>query len=571
MSLSVIVDSIDLNAGVFAGPDQSPQENSGNGKERLVAILEATSDVVSIADIDYQQFLFLNRAGRSMLGVGFEENLSVVPIKDFQPAWAWERLRSEGIPAVLRDGEWTGETAFSSRDGKTIIVSQQITGHRSPEGIITSLSTIARDITDRKQAEDALQRSEEMFRIITENASELIALVDRTGKRLYNSPSYQTVLGYSPEELQGTLSLDQTHPDDRAKIVEAAEKAKKSGVGKSIEYRMRHKDGSWRTLESRAGVIRNARGEIENILIVARDVTERKRAEQDKELMEVQLRHAQKMESIGQLAAGVAHEINTPIQYIGDNNRFLSDAFSDLGDAIQKFQQLLEAGKANTINPELLNEVEEAVQHADLDYLRDEIPSAIQQSLEGVDRVAKIVAAMKEFSHPGTEEKSSIDLNKAIDSTITVARNEWKYVAEVVTDFDASLPMVPCLPGEFNQVILNLIVNAAHAIADVIEGQTDSKGTIRVSTRNIGEQVEVRIIDTGGGIPEKLQSRIFEPFFTTKQVGKGTGQGLAIAHSTIVDKHGGTIELESEIGKGTTFIIRLPISHTTANSETPLT
>ena len=568
MSLSAIVDSINLNAAAFTqrGEQNSQTKNEG-GQERLVAILEATSDLVNIADIDYQGFLFLNRAGRSMLGIGFEEKLESVRIKDFQPTWAMERIRSEGIPAVLQNGEWTGETAFVSRDGRTTIVSQLITGHRSPEGIVASLSTIARDITERKQAEDALRRSEEMFRIITENATELIALVDRTGKRLYNSPSYKTVLGYSPEELLGTLSLEQTHPDDRAKIIEAAEEAKKRGVGKSIEYRMRHKDGSWRTLESHAGVIRNARGEIENILIVARDVTERKRAEDEKELMEVQLRHAQKMESIGQLAAGVAHEINTPIQYIGDNNRFLSDAFSDLGDTMQKFQQLLEAEKTKTVTPGLLNEVEDAVKRADLDYLREEIPSALQQSLEGVDRVAKIVAAMKEFSHPGTGEKSSIDLNKAIDSTLTVARNEWKYVAELVTDFDKSLPMVPCLPGEFNQVILNLVVNAAHAIADVIDVQPDRKGTIRVSTLNLGDQVEVRISDTGGGIPDKLRSRIFEPFFTTKQVGKGTGQGLAIAHSTIVDKHGGTIELESEIGKGTTFIIRLPISQTTANSE----
>ena len=552
MSLSAIVDSINLNAAAFTqrGEQNSQTKNEG-GQERLVAILEATSDLVNIADIDYQGFLFLNRAGRSMLGIGFEEKLESVRIKDFQPTWAMERIRSEGIPAVLQNGEWTGETAFVSRDGRTTIVSQLITGHRSPEGIVASLSTIARDITERKQAEDALRRSEEMFRIITENATELIALVDRTGKRLYNSPSYKTVLGYSPEELLGTLSLEQTHPDDRAKIIEAAEEAKKRGVGKSIEYRMRHKDGSWRTLESHAGVIRNARGEIENILIVARDVTERKRAEDEKELMEVQLRHAQKMESIGQLAAGVAHEINTPIQYIGDNNRFLSDAFSDLGDTMQKFQQLLEAEKTKTVTPGLLNEVEDAVKRADLDYLREEIPSALQQSLEGVDRVAKIVAAMKEFSHPGTGEKSSIDLNKAIDSTLTVARNEWKYVAELVTDFDKSLPMVPCLPGEFNQVILNLVVNAAHAIADVIDVQPDRKGTIRVSTLNLGDQVEVRISDTGGAFRTSCVREFSSLFLQRNKLGRGLGKAwrLRILQSWISMEARSNSKAKSEKGQ----------------------
>ncbi|MBM3839226.1 MAG: PAS domain S-box protein [Verrucomicrobia bacterium] len=182
---------------------------------------------------------------------------------------------------------------FLSRDGREIAVSQLILAHRAADGTVAHLCTIARDMTDAKRAQEALRRSEQLFRVMTENATELIALVDTKGNRLYNSPSYQTVLGYSPDELQGTWSMEQTHPDDRAKLLEAAAETKSTGVGKFIEYRMRHKDGSWRTLESHAGVIRNTRGEIENILIVARDVTERKRAEKEREMMEVQLRHAQ--------------------------------------------------------------------------------------------------------------------------------------------------------------------------------------------------------------------------------------------------------------------------------------
>ena len=195
---------------------------------------------------------------------------------------------------------------------------------------------------------------------------------------------------------------------------------------------------------------------------------------------------------------------------------------------------------------------------ADAAYLLEEIPRAIDQTLEGVGRVAALVNAMKEFSHPDTKEKSLLDLNRAIAGTLTVARNEWKYVAELETDFDPSLPPVSCHPGEFNQVILNLIVNAAHAIGDVARQGGRKMGTIRVQTRKCADWAEIRIEDTGTGIPEKVRSRIFDPFFTTKEIGKGTGQGLAIARSVIVDKHGGSLHFETEEGRGTTFIVRLP-------------
>ena len=166
---------------------------------------------------------------------------------------------------------------------------------------------------------------------------------------------------------------------------------------------------------------------------------------------------------------------------------------------------------------------------------------------------------MKEFSHPSAAEKTSADLNHCILSTVTVSRNEWKYVADLETDLDAGLPPVCCVPGELNQVFLNLIVNAAHAIGDVVGDSAERKGKIVVNTRRDGDWVEIRIADTGTGIPEEIRGRIFDPFFTTKDVGRGTGQGLAIAHNVVVDKHGGTLRVESEVGKGTTFIVRLPI------------
>jgi PAS domain S-box-containing protein len=287
------------------------------------------------------------------------------------------------------------------------------------------------------------------------------------------------------------------------------------------------------------------------ILIVGADITERLELEE-------QLRQAHKLESIGQLAAGIAHEINTPTQYIGDNVGFLKEAFEDLTLLLNSYERLLIVAQQGPVSDETLHEISLAVEKADAGYLLEEIPKAIDQTLDGVSRVSSLVGAMKDFSHPGTKEKIAIDLNRAIESTITVARNEWKYVADMHTDYDKALQHVCCLPDEFNQVILILIVNASHAIAELIAKGGPEKGSINVQTRKCADWDEVRIQDTGGGIPAPIRGRIFDPFFTTKEIGKGTGQGLAIARSVIVGKHGGTIHFETEEGKGTTFIIHLP-------------
>jgi signal transduction histidine kinase len=269
--------------------------------------------------------------------------------------------------------------------------------------------------------------------------------------------------------------------------------------------------------------MRGDRGDVVGLLGTYLDLTPLKRAEQERQMMEVQLRQAQKLEAIGQLAAGIAHEINTPTQYVGDNTRFLQDSFTNIRKVLETHQELLCAAKGNLLTPELIARAEQAAAAGDLEYLFEQIPGAINETLEGIGRITKIVRAMKEFSHPGGKEKSLINLNKAIESTVTVARNEWKYVADMNLELDPELPAVPCFLGEFNQVILNLVINAAHAIGDVIKDRPGSKGVITVRSSRDGDHVEVRVSDTGGGIPEAIRSRIFEPFFTTKAVGKGTG------------------------------------------------
>ncbi len=302
-------------------------------------------------------------------------------------------------------------------------------------------------------------------------------------------------------------------------------------------------------------------GEGIGFLITGADIT-------DRILLEGQLRQAQKLEAIGQLAAGIAHEINTPTQYIGDNSRFLKKIWPPINEILAL---CIRAGKESLAGPVAANtmtELLQAVERADLSFTLSEVPQAIDGTLEGAERVSKIVRAMKEFSHPGTEGKSAVNLKHAIETTIAVARNEWKYVADVETCFDESLPPVLCLAGEFNQVILNLLINAAHAVGDVVGRDSGQKGTISVTTKLVGDWAEVQIRDTGKGIPDDIRGRIFEPFFTTKEVGKGTGQGLALAHAFVVKKHNGQIWFESEVGKGTTFFLRLPLGmHETAGSS----
>ncbi|MEZ6135178.1 MAG: ATP-binding protein [Pirellulaceae bacterium] len=276
------------------------------------------------------------------------------------------------------------------------------------------------------------------------------------------------------------------------------------------------------------------------------------------------LNQSQHLKSIGELAAGIAHEINTPIQYVGDNTRFVQEACHDLTQVLLACQRLLAVADSLDEAGVAMQELKDTVQSAEIQYLIEEIPTAISQTLDGVERVSKIVRAMKEFAHPGSTEMTLIDIDHSISNTIMIARNEWKYVADVETDFDPNLGPIPCLPGEINQVLLNIIVNAAHAISDAIGPSRQSKGTIRISTHFSPPFAVIRISDSGTGIPKSQIGKIFDQFYTTKPIGKGTGQGLAIAHNVIVDKHHGNIEVESVIGEGTTFILKIPLETKTS-------
>lgn len=285
----------------------------------------------------------------------------------------------------------------------------------------------------------------------------------------------------------------------------------------------------------------------------ATDISQRKN-------LEVQLRHSQRLESIGQLAAGVAHEINTPIQFIGDSVRFLGDVFEDMMKLYDGYQPLKVSAYAQGDQPEVLEQLADIEEDADLAFIREEAPKALTRTLDGVDRVAAIVKALKQFSHPGSDDMAPANVNEIIETTLTVSKNEYRYSADLQLNL-GEVPDVVCNRGDLGQVFINLVVNAAHAIADQVE-TTDRRGIISVTSMPKDDGVLVTIGDTGGGIPPEIQERVFEPFFTTKEPGKGTGQGLSLAHNMIVGKHNGQLTFTVEPGIGTTFDIWIPQQQT---------
>ncbi len=476
------------------------------------------------------------------------------------------------------------------------------------------------EIQSRYRLIEALSTAERKSRQRVEKLQEVVFETDAQGRLLFLNNAWELLLGHPVEASLGKPLSTFVWEEDRAQLAHCftcesfehclaensceesegtthppphndAEQCIHPGPLNDGEIRFTHADGTpvWVGLSS-IRIDKNLR------LGVLHDLMERKQAEstiqraneklevrisertaelreaneqlvqqmQERQRMEQELQLAHKLEAVGQLAAGIAHEINTPMQFIGDNVHFLREAFDDLLGLIEHYATLKDAVQKDSDDPALLAAIEAAEESADLDYLREHAPRAIERTLDGISRVCSIVSAMKVFSHPHND-KAPIDINAAIQTTLTVVRNEYKYVAEVDTEF-GDLPLVPCHGGDMNQVFLNLIVNAAHAI-ETVQESGDDLGHIRTRTSYEDGLVVIAVSDTGCGIPEAIQHRIFDPFFTTKEVGRGTGQGLSMVRTIVVDKHGGTLNFETEADHGTTFFIRIPIDGRPASAE----
>jgi len=386
-----------------------------------------------------------------------------------------------------------------------------------------------------------------------------VLTVDRDGLVQSANEIALTALGFKEEELSGcqyhetfhhTLEDGSEYPWEFCPVFAAIEDGSSHHVTGDVFWKA---DGSCFSVDYIVSPIRDKVNNISGATLIFRNLTEQR-------MQEANRIHGLKLESIGELSAGIAHEINTPIQFIGSNISFLSEAFLDLLTLINQYEKLKEIAKDNGVFPELIERIDAKEQETDLEYLKDEVSQAITQTSDGVERVSKLVLGLKGYAH-STEhsDKEEADLNEIIKNTLVVCSNAYKYVAELETEL-GSIPAVKVHCGDIGQVILNLIVNAAQAIED-FRGKSPEMGSIRVETATDDQHVIISVSDSGGGIPEGIKERIFDPFFTTKEVGRGSGQGLAIARSIIKDKHGGELTFQSSPGAGTTFYIKLPLKN----------
>lgn len=418
---------------------------------------------------------------------------------------------------------------------------------RDSDGGVRYFEGFLEDVTARRNARENLMKSEQRFRNLAENMSQGLIQTDPKGTIEYCNEHFCTIVRKQHEEVIGSDFIKYLHEDDMACCIGIFGSDSCVLPGSRYDLRMRVENDVRFTLVTPV-VLMSSEGECLGFWLLVMDTTERR-------MLESQLLQTQKLEAIGQLAAGIAHEINTPTQYVMNNMWFIKEGMEQLENAMGAYRSL---GAQSDSVPDwtAMAAMEEERQ---IPFYLDELPAAISETLQGLDRISAIVNSVKQFAHPGHDRQQEINLNTLIEQTVTVSRNEWKYVAETTTNLDPDLPPVVCSSQEVGQLLLNLVVNAAHAIMDAPRPD-GAIGRITISTRRVENMAEIRVQDTGTGIPPHAREHLFEPFFTTKPVGQGTGQGLFIAHRVVVKDHGGTIRFETESGQGTTFIITLPLA-----------
>lgn len=416
--------------------------------------------------------------------------------------------------------------------------------------LLEAIASEVGNIIEQKEAEENLKNQWKYFRSLWESSPEGIVTLDHKRRITDINSTFEHIFGYSLKDLRNRQLDDFILPARLRR--EGQNISKKIMDGQNILINSIRKTKSGKEIHcSVIGAPVNLDNRQKDYFLIYRDITKEKE-------LEVQLMQANKMEAIGQLAAGIAHEINTPTQYVNSNTEFLSESLPELFALLEKLILFYRSRDGNKTKTPQHQDIETGLEQLDLPYLKREVQAALDDSLDGLRKISVIVDAMRTFSHPDNNEKQETEINDIIRKTITVSRNEWKYYAEVQTDLEEPLRPIMIFPDQISQVILNLIINAAHAIQDVYHKGNRKKGRILLATRAQDEQLEIRVSDNGTGIPENIRDKIFNPFFTTKEIGKGTGQGLSLVYNVVVEKHRGQVDFKTAVGKGSTFIVQLP-------------
>lgn len=449
-----------------------------------------------------------------------------------------ERFNEKLLPATLTDSE---RQQLKARGWTHITLA---------DGIIGTIQALPQSPNHPEMAiliQHNTHNCREVFKRIVDQTPVSVVLTDKYGDIIYVNNKFTQISGYTLQEAIGQNPRILKSGAQSDAYYEKMWIELTSGNAWRGEFHNKNKSGQLYWEEVYITPLLDQSGQITHFMAIKEDINEKK-------ALQSQLLHTQKLESVGQLAAGIAHEINTPIQFIGDNLKFIENSLGTLFGLINQIQELA------ADQPSIKDQISKLLGDSDFDFITEELPEAIKESNGGVERVSKIVKAMKDFSHIGSEDFTMVDLNQAIEDTITIASNAWKEFAEVHFTPTADLPMVYCDGGGLNQVFLNLLINATHAIEEEIARNRYSSGTILIAIHYDPHSVTLTFNDNGCGMNDETKAHALEPFFTTKEVGKGTGQGLAITYAEIVKKHHGKLSLDSTPGIGTTITIQLPIN-----------
>jgi two-component system, NtrC family, sensor kinase len=438
------------------------------------------------------------------------------------------------------------EDVLIKKDGTLIDVRESAWSIKDKNDQVIYYEVIIEDISEQNQILNILHESEFKYRTLLDKLNEAVFLKIGEKFEVVNTKFLELLEITEEEVYNDNFDLNNFLIESKNFASESEQNINNDDLHSNIfQLNLITKNGLEKEVEISLSFL-NFKGSMAEQGII-RDLSNIKK-------QETQIRHLQKMEAIGTLAAGIAHEINTPSQFVNDNLTFMKDAYKDIQPIFQLINKIEN-------KDEWFSDIAKLAKSVDLEYLQEEIPNAIDQSLDGIKRIANIVGAMRDFTHTGPKDKVSADVHRIIQNSITLSKNTWKYIAEIETEFDDTIPNIICQPNDLNQVIINMIVNSSHAMEDKFAGSETLQGKIKIKTVNQNDKVEIFISDNGIGMSEKVMKRIYDPFFTTKDVGKGTGQGLSIAYDIIVTKHKGEIDVKSEVGIGTTFKITLPIDN----------